>query len=244
MARSISASASSCGVAGLRIRKPRVGLGRRFGVAVEVEEDGCYVNSGDAVDEAVVGLGDEREAVPLHAIDQPDLPDRLAAVKALREDPRGERSQLILAARGREGGMADVVVEVQVGIVDPDGATLSEGDEAQLLPEARHQVKPRGDVVAELLVGGRRALEQGRRGDVHVGGAVLQVEEGGVQPAEPVPVGHGPNLLKVERQAPGRVRGVRGSRLLLRHGHEAADADPQQPHRGVELELGQQLAGH
>src|SRR5262245_5292379 len=92
--------------------------------------------------------------------------------------------------------MTDVVVEVQVWVVDPNRATKPEGDETQLLPKARHQVKTRGDVVAELLVGGRWPLEQGRRGDVHVGGAVLEVEEGGVQPAEPVPVGHEPNLLR------------------------------------------------
>ena len=178
------------GIRGLRVREPRLGRPGGLGLSVEVEEDRCYVNSGDAVDQAVVGLGDDREATSLDAVHQPDLPHRLAAVEPLREDPRRERSQLLLAARGREGGMADVVVEVQVGIVDPHGTTLAEGDEAQLLAEARHQVKPRGDVIAEVLVGRGRALEQGGRAHVHVGGARLQVEKGGVQPAQPVPVGH------------------------------------------------------
>ena len=91
--------------------------------------------------------------------------------------------------------MANVVFEVQVGIVDPDGAALAEGNEAQLLPESWHQVEPRGEVVAKLLVLGSRALEQSGRGDVHVSRAVLQVKEGGIQSAEPVPVCHGPNLL-------------------------------------------------
>ena len=77
----------------------------------------------------------------------------------------------------RQRGLADVVVEVEVGVVDPDRAALAEGDEAQLLAEAGDEVQARLDVVAELLVARRRALEDDRRGDVHVGAASLQVEE-------------------------------------------------------------------
>ena len=82
--------------------------------------------------------------------------------------------------------MADVVVEVEVGVVDPHRAALSERHEAQLLAESRHQVEPRGDVVAKVRVLGSRALEEGGRGDVHVRGAVLEVEERAVEAAEPV----------------------------------------------------------
>ena len=84
--------------------------------------------------------------------------------------------------------MADVVVEVEMGVVDPHRAALSERHEAQLLAESRHQVEPRGDVVAKVRVLGSRALEQGGRGDVHVRGAVLKVEERAVEAAEPVAV--------------------------------------------------------
>jgi hypothetical protein len=80
--------------------------------------------------------------------------------------------------------VADVVGEVEVGVVDPDRAPLAEGYEPELLPEPGHQVKARGDVVAELEVGGRGPLEQGGRGDVHVRIAPLQVEERGVQTAQ------------------------------------------------------------
>jgi hypothetical protein len=77
-----------------------------------------------------------------------------------------------------------VVVEVEVRVVDPDGTALAEGDEAQLLAEARHQVQPRSDVFAEFFMGRRLALEDAGRGDVHMGARTLQVEEGGVQSAE------------------------------------------------------------
>jgi hypothetical protein len=64
-----------------------------------------------------------------------------------------------------------------MGVVDPDRAALPEGDEADFLPEPRHQVKARGDVVAKLHIGGRGALEQRGRGHVHVGAIPLQMQE-------------------------------------------------------------------
>ena len=97
-----------------------------------------------------MALADDREAVVVQALDQPQLPERLAAIELLGEDPRGEVAQLLLGAGRRQRGLPHVVVEVEVRVVDPDRPALVEGDEAQLLAEARHQVQSRGDVVAEL----------------------------------------------------------------------------------------------
>ena len=60
---------------------------------------------GDAVDEGVVALADDREAVVVEALDQPQLPERLAAVELLGEDPRGQVPQLLLGARRPERGL-------------------------------------------------------------------------------------------------------------------------------------------
>ena len=135
------------------LRRPHR-LARRL--RLEVEEDGGDVDARDAVDEGVVALADDREAVAVEALDQPQLPERLGAVELLGEDPRRQVAELLLGARRGQRGLAHVVVEVEVGVVDPDRAALVEGHEAQLLAEARHQVQARGDVVAELLVAGRR----------------------------------------------------------------------------------------
>ena len=99
-----------------------------------------------------MALADDREAVSLEPLDQPQLPERLRAVELLGEDPRGEVAQLLLGARSRQGSLADVVIEVEVRVVDPDRAALAEGDEAELLAEARDEVQARLDVVAELFV--------------------------------------------------------------------------------------------
>ena len=83
-----------------------------------------------------MALADDREAVAVEALDQPELPERLAAIELLGEDPRCQVAQLLLRAGSRQRGLPDVVVEVEVGVVDPDRAALAEGDEAQLLAEA------------------------------------------------------------------------------------------------------------
>ena len=159
-------------------------LGRAGRLGVEVEEDGRDVDAGDAVDEGVVALADDREAVAGQALDQPQLPERLRAVELLGEDPRRQVAQLLVGTGRRQRGLADVVVEVEVGVVDPDRPPLGEGDEAQFLAESRHQVQARGDVIAEFLVARRLAAEDRGRGDVHMGAGALQVEERGVQAGE------------------------------------------------------------
>ena len=187
VARSSSASASSLAQLGSGRGShsgPSGGWAGRLGGGVE--EDAGYVNPRDPVDEGVVGLADDREAVAVEALGEPHLPERLGAVELLGEDPRRKVSQLLLGARGREGGAPHVVLEVQMRVVDPDRPALAEGHEAKLLAKARHQVQSRVDVVAELLVRGGRALEDRRRGDVHVGAVALQVKERRVQSAEPV----------------------------------------------------------
>ena len=133
-----------------------------------VEQHGGEVDAGDAVDERVVRLGDEREAVALEALDEPHLPQRLGAVERLRVDPRGERAQLRLRAGRRQRGVAHVVLEVEAGVVDPQRTAGLDGREGELLAEARDEVEPRADVVREVVVGGRRSLEDHHRADVHV----------------------------------------------------------------------------
>ena len=188
VARSTRAAASSSRVVRLGPGDPgRARVGRR-GVGLGVEEDRGYVDPGDPVDQAVMGLADDREAVVLEPATSHSSHSGLVRSRLLGEGAGGEVAQLLLAAGGGEGGVADVVVEVQVGVVDPDRAALVEGDEAELLAEARDQVQPRLQVGAELVVGRRRAVEDHRRGDVHVGAVALEVQEGGVEAGEAVQI--------------------------------------------------------
>ena len=95
----------------------------------------------------------------------------------LGEDPRGGGAQLLLCARRGHGAVAQVVAEVEVGIVDPDRLAHAQRDEAHLLAIARSQVKLPRDHRPQLLEGRRRALEEAHAADVHRGDVVLDVQE-------------------------------------------------------------------
>jgi hypothetical protein len=189
--------AEHLGVGGLGAWRPAarwVGLLRRVGGGVE--QDRGYVNPRHAVDQAVVGLRDDRETVVLETVDEPHLPQRLRAIEALREHAGGEGQELLFRSRGGQRRVADVVVEVEPGIVDPARPALAEGDEAKLLAKPRDEVQAGLDVGAKVVERGCRALEERGRGHVHVRRASLEVQEGCVEAAEAIAV-HRNDHLKV-----------------------------------------------
>ena len=135
-------------------------------------------------------LGDHREATALDPLHEPDLPQRLRAVQALGEHAAGEVAQLLEAGRLGQRGMAHVVAGVEVRIVDPHRARLRERRERELLAVARDEVQARPELGHEVVVAGRLALEEHAGADVHVGARVLEREEGGVEAAEAIWIGH------------------------------------------------------
>ena len=174
-------------LAGCRGRLPprRQGAWR---VGRRVEHDAQQVRAGDAIDHAVMDLRDQRPRIrlagklqPLH---HPHLPQRLAAVQLLGHHAPDHHVQLLLAARRGQGAVAQVVLEVEVGVVDPHGPPCAERDEAHHLAVARHQWQLGEHHLVQLLRLRGWALEQRDRGDVHVADRVLDVEERGVKRAE------------------------------------------------------------
>ena len=65
-----------------------------------------------------------------------------------REDPGGEVAQLLLGSRRGQRRVADVVLEVEGRVVDPERPARLDRRVRELLAEARHQVKARPDVLA------------------------------------------------------------------------------------------------
>ena len=159
----------------------------RGGVRAEIHDHGQQVRPGDAVHQRVMGLGQDGPPPVFEPLDHPDLPEGFRAVELLCHDPPDELAQLALAAGGGQRGVAEVVLDVEVGIVHPDRPPELQGDEADLLAVARDEVElalhHRDDVLGK---GRRGALEDGDRGDVHVGHVVLDVEERRIEGAQPV----------------------------------------------------------
>src|SRR5580704_16272838 len=82
--------------------------------------------------------------------------------------------------------MAHVVVDVEVGIVDPDRPAQVEWYEPDDLPVARNQGELLTDHLHDVCEIGRWSLEDRHRCDVHVADIVLEMQERGVQGAKPV----------------------------------------------------------
>jgi hypothetical protein len=79
-----------------------------------------------------------------------------------------------------------VVAQVQVRVVDPARAPLAERDEGEPLAVAGHERQAPLEHLEQLVVGGRRALEQHHAGHVHVRRRVLEVEEGRVEAGQTI----------------------------------------------------------
>ena len=191
-----SATSRSADLEQFALRGQRAGVpGLRFfdlGGRLHAQQHGADVDAGDAVDHRVVGLEDHREAAAGEAVDQPHLPERLAAVEALAEDAGDQALELLVVAGRGQRGVAHVVVEVEVGVVGPERAAGLEARPDEALAVARHEVQARLDVRLEEAELGRRALEDHHAADVHVrAGALLDEERSvGCAQAGKVLVGH------------------------------------------------------
>ena len=142
----------------------------------------------------MVGLEDQGKALgaarlprlePLH---HPVLPQRLGPVERLGGDPGRQQQQLLLATRGRKRGLAHVVVEVEAGVVDPQGAAGLERGSGQLLAIARDQLQAPPHVLQVVLEGGRRPLKHQHAADVHVRVIPFPMQECRVDRGQPVQV--------------------------------------------------------
>jgi hypothetical protein len=78
---------------------------------------------------------------------------------------------------GRQCGVTDVILEVEVSVVYPNGATQSERNRHQFLTEARHHLESTLDHVLYLFVFRRWTLENGDPANVHVGIGTLEMKE-------------------------------------------------------------------
>ncbi len=100
----------------------------------------------------MVDLGEECPAAVLEPLDRPQLPERLATVEVLGEHPPGQVPQLLGASRLRDRGAADVIQDLEVGVVDPHRTTQLHGYEAHALPVAGDERQVRGDGPDQLAV--------------------------------------------------------------------------------------------
>jgi hypothetical protein len=158
----------------------------RVALVFGVQDDRCQIDAGDAVGHRVVSLQDQGEAVVRQSRDEPQLPQRAAAIELGREDLREHREQLLVSAGCGEGGAAHVEIEPKPRVVDPHRAAAVKRRVRQPLAVARHAVQARADRRQQLAECRRRAVDDRQGADVHVGLGPLLVQERSVERGEPV----------------------------------------------------------
>ena len=177
------------GVAGHGLRTPFV-LGTRHGIPVGglVEHHREQLGPRRSVDGGVVDLGEDAEEPVGHPLDHIRLPERASAVERSSDDARHDLRQLVVASGRRHRRVADVEVEVEVGVLDPERVVQVEGHLDQPAPQRLEEVEAFGDHRLPRrkrlvgIVGGPFVDRQA--GDMAELRRRLHVEEGGVEPAE------------------------------------------------------------
>ena len=122
-------------------------------------------------------LGDKRPIAVGEALDHPQLPQRLTAVEVLREDPAGQVSQFLCRARPGRGCMADVIEDLEMWVVHPDGTAEPHRDETHALAVARKTGEVRDDGPHKVAVARRWTLKHRHVADVHRVALILNRNE-------------------------------------------------------------------
>ena len=87
----------------------------------------------------MVHLGKDCDPSPFEPFDQPDLPQRVAPVhRALRQPPDKLPQRLRVSGRG-DDRVPDVMDDVEIGVVDPDGVIEAQRHLDQTLAENRRR---------------------------------------------------------------------------------------------------------
>ena len=185
-------------------------VGRGVGICVgeHVQQD----HARRPVDGGVVQLGEHRPSAVTETFDDVHLPQRAGAVHLATNDARHLLGQLVGPAGRRQADVADVVFEVEVGVVDPPWMVERERHFDQLAPHrfglADQRAKPFVDNGVWIELRGR-PLVDGQSADMTKCGLCLHVEKTRIEPREllhelsPASAGWCPIIA---HSAPGRHR--------------------------------------
>jgi hypothetical protein len=143
----------------------------------------------------MVHLGVEAHRAVGEPFDDIELPKRPAAVEQAGMQACGQRLQLFLRAGLGQHGVADVVVDIEVVVLDPHRVGQVEGHQRQLAREHRRQVQAPRQVLLDIVVPvapvALRQLVAVQRADVHWHLGGFQMQEGAVHRAQVVHLAHG-----------------------------------------------------
>ena len=158
-------------------------------IGIEVEDRRQHQGTRRAVDRGVVHLGElSDQAALVDALDHVQLPQRPGPVERAGDDAADRLGQLLRGAGRWHGVMADVEVDVEVGILDPVRQIETEGNLDQTPAERSELIDPFEDGLLGRLEPGtaRRAggVVDVERRDVAEDARRLHVQEAGIDTAQ------------------------------------------------------------
>jgi len=122
------------------------------------------------------------------AVDQGDSPQWPVAIQALGGQSSAGGVEFLLPPRGREDCMANMLLDVELGILDHHRAGQAEGHGNEPPPERWELVKPDSEASSQIFKGDGAAVmnpEQPQGDDMHRMPGYLQAEVQRVEAAEP-----------------------------------------------------------
>ena len=123
-----------------------------------IEQDPGHVHAGRAVDRGVVEEQDHRHPAAFQAMDEMDVPQRPAPVERLARQARRELGEPAVVPGRRQRHLREVVVEIEVGILDPVRLAEPQRDLDEPSTRQRQQVQALFDDRAQRLHRQLRAL--------------------------------------------------------------------------------------
>ena len=152
--------------AGLGLRTPRVWLADVAGLRRSVHQCGEQVVSRHPVDGRVVHLDVDGLPATLQTVDEIGLPQRTAAVQRPRMQPCRLHCQLAIITRRGQRQLADMELDVEIGVLDPVRLIQPKGHLHQAAAKQRDQMQPGLDELGQPLKRQRLAA-RGRIEDGH-----------------------------------------------------------------------------
>ena len=121
----------------------------RFRIGCGGEDDRERSHARAAVDAGVMHLDVDREATTLEPLDHVVLPERPGAIEQDHVQSRNQRLELLSRSRLWQRDVAEVIVEVEIVVVNPDRMIELNRRQRELALKERNEMKPAFEMVAK-----------------------------------------------------------------------------------------------
>ncbi len=188
-----SAAATKCAPEGKAAGNQGAAADRGASLLAQVEQLRHKLHAGHTVDDGMVDLGDQTDPATFDPLDDVHLPRRLIRIERMAHDLGHQGGQLGVTSGSGQRHPMKVVIEVEVGIIDPPWMIEPEGDGHEASTEGDESRDTIGQHVSDRLerVTTRRRVGVEDAGICHFHGCDrrLRVDEHRIEAAHSLHIG-------------------------------------------------------